>query len=150
MGGALRGIFGYCWLVFIMRIVGRRPGKQMSPFEYLLIFFMGGITLTPMVGDDRSLTNAFITIMSIGLTHFVIAWLKQRSPAFGRLVDGTPLVLYEKGRKYTETLKKMRITDGDVMTAARDKGISRIDEVDYALLERNGQIVVMESLEDSK
>lgn len=150
MGGALRGIFGYCFLVFMMRIVGRRPGKQMAPFEYVLVFFMGGIVLTPMVGNDRSITDAFIAIISIALTHFVIAWAKQKSSSFGRLVDGTPLVLYEKGKKYVETMRNMRVTDGDVMTAARDKGLTSLDQIEYAILERNGQIIVLDSSEDSK
>ncbi len=149
MGGALRGIFGYCFLVLMVRIVGRRPGKQMTPFEFVLIFFMGGVTLTPMVGDDRSLSNAFITIMSIALTHFVIAWLKHFWPTFGMLVDGTPLVLYEKGKKHPETMRKMRVSDQDVMSAARDEGLSTLDEIGYAILERNGQIVVLEKSEES-
>ncbi len=51
MAGGLRGIFGYLFLVLMVRIAGRRPGKQMAPFEFVLIFFMGGLTLTPMVGD---------------------------------------------------------------------------------------------------
>lgn len=150
MNGVLRGIFGYCFLVFMMRIVGRRPGKQMAPFEYVMIFFMGGITLTPMVGNDESISNAFLTIMGIALSHYGIAWLKQKSPAFGRLVDGTPLVLYEKGKKHVETMQRMEVTDGDVMTAARDTGVSSPDEIEYAILERNGQIVVLSSSEDSK
>lgn len=149
MGGALRGIFGYCFLVFMTRIVGRRPGKQMEPFEFVLIFFMGGITLTPMVGDDRSISNAFITIMSIALTHFLMAWLKQVSPGFGRIVDGTPLVLFEKRKRHIETMRKMRVSDADVMTAARNKGITSLDQIEYAILERNGQIVVLQS-EDSQ
>jgi uncharacterized membrane protein YcaP (DUF421 family) len=143
MGGVLRGIFGYCFLIFIVRIVGRRPGKQLTPFEFILIFFMGGVTLTPMVGVDRSITNAVVTIMSIALTHFLIAWLRSRFPAFGRVVDGTPLVLLEKGKWHTQTLVKMRMTDDDVMAYARDQGLERLDQIEYAILERNGEISVI-------
>lgn len=148
MGGALRGIFGYCFLILIVRIVGRRPGKQLTPFEFVLIFFMGGVTLTPMVGSDRSLTNALITIMSIAGTHFVIAWLRSRFLAFGRFVDGTPLVLLEKGKWHTETMKKMRMTDDDVMTYARDQGLERLDQIDYAVLGRNGEISIIPKSEN--
>ena len=149
MGGVLRGIFGYCFLIFIVRIVGRRPGKQISPFEYILIFFMGGVTLTPMVGDDRSITNAIATIMSIAVTHFVITWLKTRSTVFGRIVDGPPLVLLDKGKWQTETLVKMRLTDDDVMTFARDQGLERLDQIEYAVLERNGEISIIPKSENS-
>lgn len=136
-------MFGYCFLVFMVRIVGRRPGKQMTPFEYILIFFMGGVTLTPMVGDDRSISNALLSIMSIGITHFAIAWLKQHYPRFGRLVDGTPLILLEKGRWHKETLVNMAIQDDDVMAMARDQGLKALDEIEYAFVERNGEISII-------
>ena len=143
MAAILRALFGYVFLVFMTRIVGRRPGKQMTPFEYVLIFFIGGLTLTSMVGNDRSLTNALGAIIMVALTHFLITWLKQRSPAFGRIVDGTPLVLKEKGQWNIEAMRGMRLQDDDVMAWARDKGIGTLEEIDYAVLERNGEISVL-------
>lgn len=149
MGGPLRGIFGYCFLILIVRLVGRRPGKQLTPFEFVLIFFMGGVTLTPMVGNDRSIVNAMATIMSIACTHFVIAWLRIKFPAFGRFVDGTPLLLLEKGKWHTETMVKMRMTDDDVMTYARDQGLENLDQIEYAVLGRNGEISIIPASKDS-
>lgn len=149
MAAVFRGVFGYCFLVFIVRIVGRRPGKQITPFEFVLIFFLGGLTLTPMVGNDRSMVNALCTIFAIGMTHFAIAWLKQKSAAFGRFVDGTPLVLLNKGEWQVETMKKMRIQDDDVMALARDQGLSRLDQIEYAILERNGEIAIIPKSEES-
>ena len=148
MPGVLRGIFGYCWLVFMVRMVGRRPGKQMTPFDFVLIFFMGGVTLTPMVGEDRSMVNAVAIITSIAATHYVIAWLKGRYPAFARVVDGTPVVLLEKGEWHTESMRKMRIQDQDVMAVARDNGLGRFDQIDYAVLERNGEISIIPARKD--
>ncbi len=145
MAAVLRAFFGYCFLVFMVRIAGRRPGKQLTPFEFVFVFFIGGVTLTPMVGNDRSLSNALCIITTIAVTHFVISWLKQRSPAFGRVVDGTPLVLLKKGEWQIETMKKMRIQDDDVMAVARDNGLERLDQIDYAFLERNGEISVIEA-----
>lgn len=143
MGGVIRGIFGYCFLVLIVRTAGRRPGKQITPFEFVFIFFIGGVTLTPMVGDDRSLTNALCIIITIALTHFVIAWLKQKSAAFARIVDGTPLVLLSKGEWQVETMRRMRLQDDDVMAMARDNGLERLDQIEYAFLERNGEISIV-------
>jgi uncharacterized membrane protein YcaP (DUF421 family) len=143
MAAVLRAIFGYCFLVLMVRIVGRRPGKQMTPFEYVLIFFIGGLTLTQMVADDRSLTNAVCQIMTVALMHYVIIWLRSRSPRFASAVDGTPLLLMARGQWRKTTLKQMRIADDDVMAAARDQGLARLDQVEYAVLERNGEISVI-------
>ena len=145
MAAVLRAIFGYCFLVFMVRVAGRRPGKQMAPFEFVLIFFIGGLTLTFMVQDDQSLTNAFVQIITVAVMHLGIVFLRRHSSFFARSVDGTPLVLLEKGRWRTETLSMMRLQDDDVMAAARDKGLMSLEQIDYAILERNGEISIIEA-----
>lgn len=52
MAAILRAFFGHCFLVFVVRVVGRRPGKQLTPFEFVLVLFMGGLALTAMIGGD--------------------------------------------------------------------------------------------------
>ena len=142
MAAILRAVFAYFLLVFMVRIVGRRPGKQMNPFEFVLIFFIGGLALTFTVADDRSLTNAFTQIMTIGLAHYGLVILRQRSAWAARLLDGTPIVLLAKGEWREEAMRGMLIDPADVMTAAREKGISSLDGIDYAVLERNGEITI--------
>ncbi len=149
MAAVFRAAFGYCFLVFMVRIAGRRPGKQITPFEFVFIFFIGGLTLTPMVGNDRSLTNALCIITTIAVTHFVIAFLKIRFSGFGRVVDGTPLVLLKKGEWQVEAMEKMRIQDDDVMAMARDNGLERLDQIEYAILERNGEISIVPKSKES-
>ncbi len=143
MAAVLRAIFGYCFLVFIVRVVGRRPGKQLTPFEFVLVFFLGGLTLTGMVGDEVSLSNAVCQILTVALVHFSIVWARTKSPRIGRLFDGTPMVLLEKGQWRPETMKHMRIADDDVMASARDQGLERLDQIEYAVLERNGEISII-------
>jgi uncharacterized membrane protein YcaP (DUF421 family) len=148
LAAVIRAFIGYCFLVFIMRVAGRRPGKQMTPMEFVLIFFSGGLTLTTMVSDDRSVTNAVCQITTVALTHYGIAWLRQVSPVFGRLVDGTPLILLAKGHWHKETMGEMRIEEEDVLAMARDKGLMSAQEVEYAFLERNGEISIIEKQQD--
>ncbi len=150
MSAIFRGAFGYLFLVFIVRTAGRRPGKQMTPFEFVLIFFMGGLALTSLVGNDRSFTNAMSVVMGVALTHLAVAVLRQRSARFGRIVDGTPLVLLKNGQFIRETMKNMRLEDDDIMAAARDKGLKTLDQIEYAVVERNGEISVIARSDDSK
>ena len=142
MAAILRAAFAYFFLVFMIRVVGRRPGKQMNPFEFVLIFFIGGLALTFVVADDRSLTNAFTQIITIALAHLFLVMLRQFSNRIARLLDGTPLILMENGQWHQEVMQGMLIGKDDVMTAARDKGISSLDGISYAVLERNGEITI--------
>src|ERR1700761_2237853 len=94
-GAILRALWGYFSLVFISRIVGRRPGKQLTPFEFVLVFFLGGLTLTGMVGPQASTTNAVTQILAIACGHTILVWLRTKSSRIARLLDGTPLILLE-------------------------------------------------------
>ena len=138
----VRAFLGYFFLVAIVRIVGRRPGKQMTPFEFVLVFFIGGLSLTAMVGDEVSFTNAICQIITLGFAHYILAWARTKSSRFARLVDGTPLILLEKNEWRAQTLRFQRIKDDDVMASARDSGLKTLEQVDQAVLERNGEISI--------
>ena len=143
MAPILRAVFFYLFLVFITRIVGRRPGKQLTPFEFVLVFFMGGLALTAMVGPEASFTNAIIQIITIASTHYAVAVLRSRSSHLARFFDDTALVLLENGQWRSRTLTRMGIQDTDVMASARAQGIATLDKIDQAFLERNGEISII-------
>jgi uncharacterized membrane protein YcaP (DUF421 family) len=127
----------------MVRIVGRRPGKQLTPFEFVLVFYLGGLTLTGMVGDEVSLTNAVTQILTVAVCHYALASLRYRFDAFAQLLDGTPLFLLENDQWRTETMFRMRIQDDDVMDMARAQGLPSLDRVDTAILEAFGEINII-------
>lgn len=143
----IHAIAGYFFLLLTVRVLSRRPGAQMTPFEFVLIFLIGGIIILATVGNDRSMTNCVCAVITVGLMHRLVAYLKSRFSSFGAIVDGTPLVLLKDGQWQTEVMKKMRLDDTDVMAAARTKGVKTLDQVKYAILERNGAISIIKEAE---
>jgi uncharacterized membrane protein YcaP (DUF421 family) len=139
----LRAAFGYLFLVFIVRIVGRRPGKQLTPFEFVLIFYLGGLSLTGIVGTEVSLTNAACQILTIGLCHYGLSWLRLHSDLAVRILDGTPLFLLVNGKWRSRTLSNMRLQDDDVMAVARQQGIRDLSGIRTAVLEVFGEISIV-------
>jgi uncharacterized membrane protein YcaP (DUF421 family) len=139
----LRAAFGYLFLVLIVRIVGRRPGKQLTPFEFVLVFYLGGLTLTGIVGTEMSLVNAVCQIITIALCHYGLSTLRLRSDKVARILDGTPLVLMANNKWRSHTLSKMRLQDDDVMDMAREQGIRELSGVHTAILETYGQINII-------
>src|SRR3954469_11263088 len=87
MGPILRAIFAYWFLLATLRVIGRRAVMQNSPFEMILIFLFGGTMIQAVVGEDRSLTNALLAVMTIGLMHALVAYLKFRFTLVRKLVD---------------------------------------------------------------
>jgi uncharacterized membrane protein YcaP (DUF421 family) len=129
----------------IVRVLSRRPGAQLTLFEFVIVFLIGGVIILATVGNDRSVTNCATAIIAVGLMHRFVSWLKSKSPRFGRLIDGTPLILLKDGEWQTEVMKGMRFNQEDVMAAGRAKNINSIHEIRYAILERNGAISIIKN-----
>ncbi len=136
-------VCGYVFLLVIVRILPRRPGAQMTPFEFVLVFLIGGVIILATVRDDRSMTNCFSGVIAVCLMHRLVGMLKKRSDRFANIVDGTPLVLLKDGEWQVQIKKMAHIDDMDVMTAARAKGVRTLDDIKYAILERNGGISII-------
>ena len=117
---------------------------MMAPFDLVLLFLFGGSMITAVPGNDRSLTAAVGAIFSIGLMHVLVSQLKRWSPFVGRLVDGTPVVVYERGRWHEDRMRSLRLLEQDVMTAVRQRSLMRLEQVRYAVVERDGKISVVE------
>ncbi len=145
MSTIAHAIAGYFFLLLTVRVLARRPGAQMTLFEFVIVFLVGGVIILSTVGNDRSVTNCVIAILTIGLLHNLVAWLKMRFPAFSIVIDGTPLVLAKDGCWQEEAMHGMKIAPEDVMAAARMKGIDSIFKVKYAILERNGSISIIQA-----
>jgi uncharacterized membrane protein YcaP (DUF421 family) len=143
MSTIVHAVIGYFWLLFTVRFLSRRPGGQMTPFEFVLVFLIGGVIILSTVGHDRSETNSVIAVMTIGLLHRLVSALPVRHRRFGTIVEGMPLILLQKGQWQTENMRKMRIQDMDVMAAARTKGLKNLRQIRYAVLERLGSITII-------
>jgi uncharacterized membrane protein YcaP (DUF421 family) len=136
-------VIGYFVLLLVVRVLRRRPGEQMTMFEYVLIFLIGGVAILSTVGNDCSVTNCTCAVIVVGFIHRGLAWAKSKSPRVGSVIDGTPLVVIKHGEWQQEVMYENGLTREDVEAAARGMGLTQSGEIDYAILERNGRISVM-------
>lgn len=144
MSTIVHAICGYFFLLLVVRVLTRRPGGQLTLSDFVLVFLMGGVIILSTVGNDRSVTNCCCAVIAIGLLHRSVAYLKGISPRLGALIDGTPLTLVKDGQWQGDLAKKMFVDHADLEAATRLKGLRSVDEVAYAILERNGGVTVME------
>ena len=142
MGTIIRATVAYWVLLFILRLLGRRAASQLSPFELIVMFLLGGMSIQAIVSDDRSLFTAVMGILTIALNHFAVSAIKQRYVTFRKLVDGTPIVVAQEGVVEERLLHGLRMVKEDLMAAARQKGMTSLDEVRLAIVERDGSITL--------
>ncbi|AZE84449.1 hypothetical protein C4J95_2191 [Pseudomonas orientalis] len=144
MDSVLRAAAIYLVLLVLFKIAGRRSLAELTTFDLVLLMVIGEATQQALLGDDFSLTNAVLVIVTLIAIDIGFSLVKQRSLWFSRLLDGGPTVVVEQGRVLHERLKRARLDEDDILEAARSsQGILEIRQIRFAILERNGKISVI-------
>ncbi|MEJ8320399.1 DUF421 domain-containing protein [Pseudomonas oryzihabitans] len=144
MESVLRAAALYAFLLVLFRITGRRALSEITTFDFVLLLVIGEATQQALLGDDFSVINAFVVIATLVLIDILLSLFKERSPWVGRFLDGVPLIVVEYGKPLTERLRKARLTEEDILEAARQsQGLERLEQIRFAVLEKNGQISVI-------
>lgn len=144
MSIVLRAAAGYLILLLAVRLIGRRAFSMMAPFDRVLLFLFGGIMIGAIVGEDHSLAGALSAVFTIGLLHVAVSVLKRRYEWAADIVDGTPVVIYSRGHWHNGRMRSLRLSEQDVMAAARQRGLERLEQVRYAIVERDGKVAIIE------
>lgn len=144
MDAVIRAASIYFFLLLVFRLAGKRTLVEATPFDLILLLIVSEATQQAMIGDDFSLMNAFIVIATLVSLDILLSEIKQRFPRAERVLDGVPLVIVEAGKPLRERMRKARIDDEDILAAARkNAGLERMDQIKYAVLERDGGISIV-------
>ena len=144
MDSVLRGVAIYVFLLLIFRISGKRSLAQVTTFDFVLLLIISETTQQALLGENFSLTNAMLLIVTLIGLDIGISLLKQRSPRLEKLVDSVPLILVENGHPIKERMDKARVDESDILASARElQGLERMEQIKYAVLERSGGITVI-------
>ncbi len=122
MDTIIRATVLYWTLTVVFRIIGRRAESQLSTFEMILIFFVGGMSIQSVVADDRSVVNAVCGVFAVAANHYLVSLLKARSKGFRKFIEGTPVVVLEDGQINEARLRALRMSLEDLGAAARGAG----------------------------
>ena len=97
-----------------------------------------------LVGDDSSVTSAFLLIVVLVGTDILLSLVKRWSPRLDRLLEGQPLVILRNGVPLRRRMRLERVDEEDILSAAREtRGLDRMEQIKRAVLERNGAISIV-------
>lgn len=144
MDSVLRATAIYLALLVLFKIAGRRSLAEITTFDFVLLMIIGEATQQALLGDDFSLTNALMVIVTLIAIDVGLSLLKQRSQWVSQLIDGGPTIIVEDGRILQGRLRHARLIEADIMEAARSsQGIETLEQIKFAIIERNGKISVI-------
>lgn len=144
METVLRTAAIFFFLLLVFRISGKRTLGQITIFDFVLLLIIGEAVQQAMIVDDYSLTNAFLVVLTLVGLEILLTVLKQHFPKLDKLVDGIPLIIIDNGRMMKERMEKNRVDESEILEAARElRGLERLDQIKYAVLERDGKITII-------
>lgn len=144
MDSVTRGIAVYFVLLVVTRLSGRRTLAQSTPFDFVLLLIIAETTQQALLGDDFSIVNAFILIVTLFTTDVFLAFAKARSARLALWLDGAPTVLMSRGKIDQYAMSRSRVSVADVLEAAREQqGLASLDKIDAAILETTGGISII-------
>jgi uncharacterized membrane protein YcaP (DUF421 family) len=141
---ALRAIVLYCFVIFVMRIVGRRELSSLTAVDLVLLIVMGDAIQQGLTQDDYSVTGAVIVISTFAVLQVASSYLSYRFRPVRSVLEGWPVVLIDDGRLVDGNLRRQRLTPDDVAEEMRLQQVAAFSDVRWAILEANGRISFIE------
>ena len=135
-----RAVLVYLAALLLFRIVGRKELARYSPFDFLLILLVSQALRQTLVANDQSLTSGLLSLGTLLGLDLLFSWSSFRSRRVAALVQGRPRKLVEEGRPVDEELRHSRFTLEELQSRLRRYGIDRLEAVESAWLERDGNV----------
>lgn len=145
---AIRTFVLYIIVLIAVRIMGKSELSKMSPFQLVIVFMIAELAAMPIDDPTTSLINGVMAIFTLMLLQVLISFLSIKSEKFKNLVSGKPSILIEKGKLNVKELSKLRITSTDLLEQLRLENCPSLSNVEYAIMESNGQLTVIPKAEE--
>ena len=144
MDAVIRGLAVYVFLLIVFRFAGKRTLAQTSSFELVLLLIISETVQEALIDDDHSVTNGFLLVLTLVSITIFLSWIKQRFPKADKWLEEEPLIILENGKPHKHRMDKVRVDEREILSAARRlQGLTRLDEIKYAILESNGEITIV-------
>ena len=144
MDSVIKSLVVYFVLWLVIRATGRRTLGQLTVFDFILFLIIGGAASRALMGQDYSLTHAFLVIATFVVVDVAVSLLERDVPRLAHVLKGVPTVVVENGHVLSARLRRARISEEDVLEAARRAhGLERMDEIKFAIFEASGRLSII-------
>lgn len=146
-GAGLGWVAAKTVLMFVVAVVGlrfaeRRTLAQLGAFDFAVAVAVGAIIGRTATSSTTSFATGAVALVTLLVAHRLVSVLRRRGVLNG-IVDQPPRVLIERGRLRDEALGRAGLTRQDAFALLRERGIARLEDVDYLLYETRGAVTLV-------
>lgn len=143
----VRGIIGFFTLLIFARILGKQQISQLTFFDYVLGITIGSMASTLTTDLTSSAWAHWVGLLTWAVICFIMQWSTLKSKTISSYIDGEPTIVVMNGQVMEDAMKKMRFRLSDLLEQLRGKDVFDLKEVQFAVLEKDGQLSVLKKPE---
>lgn len=136
----LRTIILYALVILVIRLMGKRQIGELQPYEFVITIMISDLASLPMQDTRLPLSLGIIPIITLLFIKIVLSIIQLKSQKARKILEGEPTILISKGKIHFENLKKQQINLDELMEEIRLAGYFDLSEIEYGILENNGQM----------
>jgi len=143
----IRGVIGFFTLLIFTRILGKQQVSQLTFFDYVVGITIGSTASTLTTDLTSRAWPHWVGLLTWAVLCFILQLITLKSKTAEKYLDGEPTIVITNGKILEESMKKFRYTIGDLLSQLRDKGVFDIDQIAYAVLEKDGKLSILKKTE---
>lgn len=134
----------YFVIIVAMRVMGKREVGELSIFDIVIYLVMSELLAISISEKDESILKSLIAIITLALMQIFVSWILLKSKKSRDIFDGKSVILIHNGHINQEVMRKERYNIDDLMTQLHEKNIGSPQEVEFAIMETNGTLTILE------
>lgn len=143
----IRTIVLYAFVIFAIRIMGKRQISDMQPSELVATLIISNIASLPMQNTSQPFFSGVIPVVILVVLEIITSAIMLKNSKFRRLVCGNPIVVIRDGVILQNQMRRLRLSNEDLFTQLRQQDVFNIEDIQYCIVETNGSISVLKKPE---
>ena len=139
----IRGSAMYLFLFVLFRLVIRRRVGAVGMADILVLVIIADAAQNGMSGEYKSVTEGAILVATIVAWDYLIDWLNYHVPSLNSVLEAPPLLLIRDGQMLRRNMRHEFVTEEELKSKLREKGVAEISEVKEARMESDGEVSVL-------
>lgn len=140
----------FAGLIVLVRISGKRTTSQMNAFDWVVSVAAGTLVGSGILPGGASAIQALLAIAMLVMMQWLVTFAVARSGAAQTVVKATPRLLLRNGEYLDDALLAERVSKAEVRAAVRSAGHTRLEDVEWVILESDAKLSVALKTDESE
>lgn len=138
-----RSIIIYLFLLIVMRLMGKKQLGELQPFEFTITLIAAELACIPMSDTQVPILYGLVPIFTLFVVEFLLTKIVKHSIKMRRIINGKPVIVITPDGIDFEAINRLDMTVHDIMESIRAKDFTSPEEIDWAIIETNGDMSVV-------